>query len=183
MAAGALVYGVHPDPLRYFDALLPPNIRAASIGAIYEWRDPVIASEIGARLAREPSAALAIDYGHAASSIGETLQAVREHAYADPLEVPGDTDLTAHVDFAALARTMERAGARAHGPVEQGIFLHGLGIAERARMLKARATPQQAEAVDTALERLTGDKDAMGRLFKVAAFSHRDLVSLPGFDT
>ena len=75
--------------------------------------------ELGRRLADDGGAALVIDYGHAESAVGETLQAVGQHAYADPLTAPGDIDLTAHVDFQALARAVEAMGANGFGPIEQ----------------------------------------------------------------
>ena len=71
-------------------------------------------------MAREGGAALIIDYGHAESAPGDTLQAVGGHAFADPLAAPGEVDLTAHVDFAALALAAESMGARVHGPVDAG---------------------------------------------------------------
>ena len=61
---------------------------------------PTLAARIEA-----PLAALFIDYGHARPGFGDTLQAVRGHRFADPLEAPGEADLTAHVDFADLDAT------------------------------------------------------------------------------
>ena len=88
---------------------------------------------------RNDGAALIVDYGHAQQGLGETLQAVAGHSFADPLQAPGEADLTAHVDFAALAHCAEIIGARIHGPVSQRDFLHRLGIDKRAAALKARA--------------------------------------------
>jgi SAM-dependent MidA family methyltransferase len=122
-----------------------------------------------------------VDYGHVQSSLGETLQAVRGHAYADPLADPGLVDLTAHVDFAALAHAGTAAGARVSGPLHQGEFLRRLGIKQRAARLKANATPQQAAAIEAALARLTAP-DQMGDLFKVLAIADAKLGALPGFD-
>ena len=83
-----------------------------------------VALELGRRIARSGGAALIIDYGHAQDAFGDTLQAVRDHAFADPLAEPGEADLTAHVDFAALAARRATSTARAsHGPVAQGEFL------------------------------------------------------------
>ena len=80
-----------------------------------------------------------IDYGHTESGLGETLQAVGQHAFADPLTVPGSLDLTAHVDFQSLARAVEAMGATRFGPIEQSQFLRRLGIEQRAAALKAKA--------------------------------------------
>ncbi len=139
-----------------------------------------IARELASRLARAPGAALIIDYGHAETAAGETLQAVRGHEFADPLKDPGEADLTAHVDFAALTRAAREAGAEVHGPVSQGRFLLALGIAQRAEGLKSGATPRQQEAIEAALKRLIAPSE-MGNLFKVMGLSRGGGPSLPGF--
>jgi SAM-dependent MidA family methyltransferase len=178
-----LVFALNPAPARGLDNLLPPSIRGAPAGAVFEWRSDAIVRELAGRVAREGGAALVIDYGHVASAVGETLQAVAAHRFVHPLAAPGESDLTAHVDFAALGRAAASAGARPHGPVTQGAFLHGLGIEARARRLKQRATPAQAAEVDVALARLTGSgQDQMGELFKAMAFADPQLSALPGFD-
>ncbi len=149
--------------------LVPPPLAAAALGSVVEL-SPVsgtIAAEIGARLRAQGGAALIVDYGYAGPAVGDTLQAVRGHAPADPLATPGEADLTAHVDFAALAAA---AGVAAWGPVGQGEFLRSLGIDARAAALKRRATPVQAEAIDAAVARLT-EGQAMGILFKVMALT------------
>lgn len=129
-----------------------------------------LAGEIGRRLARQGGAALLIDYGHARSALGESLQALRDGRPADPLAAPGAADLTAHVDFQALAEAAEAAGARAHGPVEQGAFLRALGIEARAEGLARKATPTQRRALAAAVDRLTAPTQ-MGSLFKVLALT------------
>ncbi|HEX2553654.1 MAG TPA: SAM-dependent methyltransferase [Microvirga sp.] len=131
------------------------------------------------RLVRDGGAALVIDYGYWGPAFGDTLQALKAHAFADPLAEPGEADLTAHVDFHHLARAAAAAGAVVHGPLAQGDFLRGLGIEVRAQALKARATPEQAQAVEAGLRRLT-DPEGMGELFKVLAISHPGLPPLPG---
>jgi NADH dehydrogenase [ubiquinone] 1 alpha subcomplex assembly factor 7 len=181
--AGALAFALHPDPIPGFAAIMPAGLAGAPAGAVYEWRSGDVVAEIARRVARNGGAALALDYGHVDGALGETLQAVGRHAFADPLATPGAVDLTAHVDFAALARTAERAGARTHGPVAQGAFLRRLGIEARATTLRATATAAQAADIDAALARLTGTgHDAMGELFKAIALADRALGALPGFD-
>jgi NADH dehydrogenase [ubiquinone] 1 alpha subcomplex assembly factor 7 len=105
------------------------------VGSLYEWRSDTIALEIGRRV-RTDGAALIIDYGHAWYGLGETLQAVAGHSFTDPLRSPGEADLTAHVDFAALAQSAEIIGGRIHGPISQRDLLRGLGIDNRAAALK-----------------------------------------------
>ena len=136
--------------LPHFDATLPRELRMAPDGSIYEWRSDTIGFDVGKRV-RDDGVALFIDYGHARQGLGETLQAVAGHAFADPLQAPGDADLTAHVDFAALALSADIIGARSHGPVSQRDFLSRLGIDKRAAALKKRASPEQAAKIDAAL--------------------------------
>jgi SAM-dependent MidA family methyltransferase len=103
---------------------------------------------------------------------------VRAHAHADPLADPGEADLTAHVDFGALARAA--AGVRAHGPVGQGALLRALGIEARVAALAARATPAQAEQLRSGAARLT-DATAMGDLFRALALVAPDWPQPAGF--
>ncbi|WP_424363549.1 class I SAM-dependent methyltransferase [Methylocystis parvus] len=143
-----------------------------------------IMSEIAARLVREGGALLLIDYGYTETSLGDSLQAIAKHAYVDPLAAPGEADLTAHVDFAALARAARAAGAKVMGPVTQAHFLVQLGIERRAQALVNRATEEQAQAIADAFDRLTGTQDPrrhMGALFKVMAVTHPDMPDMPGF--
>ncbi|HEB79482.1 MAG TPA: class I SAM-dependent methyltransferase, partial [Rhodospirillales bacterium] len=110
----------------------------------------------------------------------ETLQAVKRHAYHDVLKDPGEADITAHVDFSALAFAAGKGGARVHGPVTQVEFLENLNIGARAEALIANATPEQAEEIRTALRRLTHEEE-MGNLFKVMALTAPGLPHPPGF--
>jgi NADH dehydrogenase [ubiquinone] 1 alpha subcomplex assembly factor 7 len=157
-------------------------LRDAPAGALIEVRQDRPIAILAERIARHGGAALLIDYGHTRSGFGDTLQAVRDHKFADPLADPGEADLTTQVDFAALARTAIRAGARAHGPLSQGEFLRRLGIEARAARLQQAATPRQAGNIDAALTRLTAP-DQMGELFKVLALTDPGLGLPPGFDT
>jgi SAM-dependent MidA family methyltransferase len=143
-----------------------------------------IMRDIAARLVAQGGVLLVIDYGYTQTALGETLQAVSRHAYVDPLEAPGEADLTTHVDFAALARAATAAGAKVQGPVTQSAFLRQLGVVERAEALKKRATSEQRAEIDIALARLIGAGDPkrdMGELFKVIAVTHPDMPFLPGF--
>jgi NADH dehydrogenase [ubiquinone] 1 alpha subcomplex assembly factor 7 len=126
-----------------------------------------IIREISARIAAQGGAALVVDYGHVESGMGETLQALSKHQYANPLENPGEYDITAHVDFGTLKKVAEESVAVA-GPVTQGEFLRVLGIGARAQTLCEKATDAQREDIMSALKRLTAIKE-MGQLFKVMA--------------
>jgi NADH dehydrogenase [ubiquinone] 1 alpha subcomplex assembly factor 7 len=158
---------------------------AASQGRIVEISPKArdIVRAVAGRIAGEGGALLLIDYGYSETQLGETLQAMRNHHFVDPLEAPGECDLTAHVDFAALSREAESAGARVHGPISQAEFLFALGIAERAQMLKRKASPAHVEAIDTAFVRLTDrtEPTSMGELFKVMTITPKDIGPIPGF--
>ena len=176
-----LVLALHPDPILNFPAMLPANLGTAPIGAIFEWRSDALVTDIAGRLVEHGGAALIVDYGHAGSALGETLQAVGSHSFADVLERPGEVDLSAHVDFAALGNAAMRAGARVLGPVTQRQFLRELGIETRAAMLETAAGARAAE-IDAALARLTeAGPRGMGELFKVLALADPKLGALPGF--
>jgi NADH dehydrogenase [ubiquinone] 1 alpha subcomplex assembly factor 7 len=179
--SGALVLTVAGDPLPDLAPKLPPVVANARIGETFEWRPRKFAIEIGRRAAAG-GAALIIDYGHVNSATGDTLQAVRLHRYANPLALPGLTDLTAHVDFEALGKAAQEAGARVHGPMEQGAWLKGVGIEARAAILRANAPLSKRADIAAAVERLTGTgPDQMGSLFKVIGFSAPAITRLPGF--
>ncbi len=141
-----------------------------------------IARDVGARLARGQGAALFIDYGHAVTGIGETLQALRAHKPVNPLDDPGEVDITAHVDFASVSRAAAAAGAAVYGPVDQGDFLNALGLQRRAQTLQERASPQMVEEIGGAALRLAGKREGeMGALFKVLAITPRSASMPPGF--
>ena len=181
-ADGNLAIGIAHDPLSNFEATLPRGLRLSPDGSIYEWRSDNFAFELGRRM-RDGGAALLIDYGHAWYGLGETLQAVSGHGYVDPLTAPGDVDLTAHVDFAALGERAESIGARVHGPVAQRDWLRRLGIDKRAATLKAHAPYGKALEIDQTLSRLTaGGARGMGELCKVIAVADPKLNPLPGFE-
>jgi SAM-dependent MidA family methyltransferase len=114
---------------------------------------------------QQPLLALFIDYGPAELAYGDTLQAVRRHAYVDPLSHPGEADLTAHVQFAAFASKARAAGFATHGPMPQAEFFGRLGMAERAARLMA-ASPAWAQQIETGVQRLLAPS-GMGGRFKV----------------
>lgn len=168
----------------FVEVALPRGAEAlpgvAPEGAILERCEPA-RSLIATLAARPRLAALFVDYGHA-GGFGDTLQAVAGHATGlDPLAGPGSRDLTAHVDFAALAEAAREAGAAAFGPIPQGILLQRLGLATRAAML-AQARPRLARDILSGAERLLAP-ERMGRLFKALAVCDPALGVPPGFET
>jgi SAM-dependent MidA family methyltransferase len=108
------------------------------------------------------------------------LQALRDGRPADPLADPGTADLTAHVDFQALAEAARSQGCAAWGPLKQGDFLARLGLFQRAASL-ATSNPDHANALRDAADRLAAPS-RMGQLFKALAITHPAVPPPPGFE-
>jgi SAM-dependent MidA family methyltransferase len=181
---GKLRFGLNPIPVHGIAESLPARLRSAPNGSVLERRKLGCLRELASRIARSSGAALIVDYGERQTKLGNTLQAVREHEFADPFELPGETDLTSLVDFEVLGAVTKEEGARVFGPIGQGVFLRRLGIEPRAQRLKKRADAKTCADIDTALARLVGESPRqMGDLFKVLVFSHPNLPIPPGFDS
>jgi SAM-dependent MidA family methyltransferase len=159
---------------------IPPRLRRAPDGVVIEVG--AVAAGIMAGLARriavDGGALLAIDYGYAETALGDSFQAVRAHAPVDPLARPGEADLTAHVDFEALARVAAAAGARVYGPIGQGDFLLRLGIEERAGRLGADKDEATRARLVGEVARLVAPAE-MGTLFKALVVATPGLVPAP----
>lgn len=178
----ALQFGLAPHKVP--DRIVPTSFEHATFGAISETSPESlrIANALGERIKMQGGAALVIDYGYDKPGTGETLQAMRGHTYVEALSGLGESDLTAHVDFAALGDAARFGGAAAYGPVRQRDFLLGLGILERTAILMRQATLEQALALESGTARLTDESPTgMGALFKVMAIAQRGLPAPPGF--
>jgi NADH dehydrogenase [ubiquinone] 1 alpha subcomplex assembly factor 7 len=176
LGEGRLAFGLAPDPVP--PSLLPAPLRNGENGAVIETCPALatLAETLAVRAADAPLAGLFIDYGHTISAHGETLQAVKDHRFVDPLAAPGEADLTAHVDFEALAGAAAAAGLTASVALPQRDFLFRLGLAERAETL-ALANPATFEAIRTAAERLVDPAPTgMGALFKAMVVHSPDLL-------
>jgi SAM-dependent MidA family methyltransferase len=137
-----------------------------------------IAQILGQRIADHGGAALIIDYGDW-RSFGDTFQALENHAPTDPFAKPGQADLTAHVDFEALAHA---AAAAAHSSLTpQGLFLERLGITQRAQALAQSLRGEALTAHVAAHRRLTHPEE-MGSLFKTLALFPKGATPPPGLD-
>jgi len=160
---------------------VPMHLRHVDPGGIIESCPTArkLMRALARRLHDQGGAMLVIDYGYDGGAHGDTLQAVHAHAYADPFARPGVSDLTAHVDFSALAGSARAAGTHVAGPVEQGQWLVALGLSDRAAIL-ARNAPRRAEEIGAAYRRLT-DPGEMGELFKVMAVTGRRWPEPGGF--
>lgn len=156
---------------------------SAPEGTVLETCEParVFVAALAQRLAEHQGAALLLDYGPERSTPGDSLQALAGGKPADPFGPPGSADLTAHVDFAALAGVARGHGAGAQGPVPQGLFLARLGLFQRTGRLAHGQPPGRAAALVDAAKRLA-EPARMGRLFKALAVTHHDCPVLPGFE-
>ncbi|MGF1610988.1 MAG: class I SAM-dependent methyltransferase [Kiloniellales bacterium] len=178
---GNLCFGLAP-PSPATALLIPPAMRDAPDGAVAEISPAALGllRDIARRLVRHGGAALIIDYGAERPSGRPTLQAVRRHQPQAVLLRPGEADLTAHVDFGALAAEARAAGAAALGPVPQGAFLRAIGLEARAAALTRGASDAQARDIAAAVERLTAPA-LMGTLFQALAMTGTGLPSPAGF--
>ncbi|MHB1083922.1 MAG: class I SAM-dependent methyltransferase [Thiobacillus sp.] len=129
---------------------------------------------------------LMIDYGfgereyyHPQRHMGTLRAHYRHHALDDPFYLPGLCDLTAHVDFSALAQASVAAGLDLMGYASQASFLLNAGLTD----LLMQVSPTDAAAYlpqANAVQRLISPAE-MGDLFKVIAFSTGDIAPLAGF--
>ena len=160
---------------------IPESPGDAGQGAVYEVSpaSTALAEDISSHIAAQGGAALIVDYGHNGAGFGETLQALAKHKPAPLLEAPGSADLSAHVDFLALAARARSAGAEVYGPTGQGDFLEDLGLVHRAEQLCIK-NPNSAEDIRRAVARLVTPEE-MGTLFKALAIVPKNAPKPPGF--
>jgi len=165
------------------EQIIPSALHRAVPGCIVEIcpTGDYIMEEIAEHINRCGGAALIIDYGYDQHNCGDSLQAVKNHQYANILQDPGDHDLTAHVNFCRLKEIALKCGTKAYGSIGQGKFLKSLGIRERAKSLCVNASDDQKKNIRSALHRLTAE-DEMGTLFKVMAVTEVGLAAIAGFE-
>ena len=169
-------------PAGFVDLPAEPRPEATTDGDVVEISEPghAFVQNLAARFRRHPGVALFLDYGPEISASGDSLQALRAGRPVEPWVEPGTADLTAHVDFSALARTASQSGCDIQGPVPQGIFLARLGLFQRTDRLARTQTPAGALRLIESAKRLA-EPDRMGRLFKAMAVCHQGCPALPGF--
>lgn len=163
---------------------MPGMPQGAQADSVFETCAPAgeIIAEIARRYEEHKGRALIIDYGHGRSGYGDTLQAMKDHQYWPVLDEPGEVDVTAHVDFAALARRARMAEIRADGPIRQADFLERLGLKVRLEAIEIGITDEEKrETIRKGALRLV-DRQAMGELFKVLALSPAGSTAPPGFE-
>ena len=161
---------------------LPPA-DACAAGAVVEICEAAaaLALDLAKSLVANGGRALVIDYGYFGSLSGDTLQAVRRHKFWPVLSSPGKADITAHVDFEALARAAIDAGASAWGPVAQGVLLARLGLEARVARLMMGKSEADSEEIARGARRLTAPEE-MGAVFKAMCLSAPTLPAPAGFE-
>lgn len=160
-----------------------PDPASIAPGAIYETGEAAeaLADEIALSLKEHGGRALIIDYGHLNGGAGDTLQAVCRHAYWPVLASPGRADITAHVNFEALAKAAFNAGAAAHGPIAQGEFLSRLGLPMRLQRLSFGKSAEETADIFAGAHRISSPAQ-MGELFKALSISAPGLPDPEGFN-
>ncbi|WP_170466685.1 class I SAM-dependent methyltransferase [Ruegeria arenilitoris] len=139
-----------------------------------------ILTVVAGRIATHGGAALIVDYGDW-HSLGDTFQALQSHDRVDPLAAPGQSDLTAQVDFEPLALAARAAGCAHTRLTPQGVFLERLGITARAQALAAPLGGSELESLVAAHRRLT-HPDEMGNLFKTLGLYPSYAAPPPGLE-
>jgi SAM-dependent MidA family methyltransferase len=183
--------GLQDDSCVLVERPAPPDLLAAvteierEVGVLHEG----YASEIGFEARAwttsvgdwlKQGVVLAIDYGfprreyyHPQRLMGTIMCHYRHHAHADPFWLPGLNDLTAHVDFSAMAEAAHASGLEVYGYTSQAHFLLNCGLIERLG-------ESHAPASSAAAHRLLSEAE-MGELFKVLAIGRGVEVPLLGF--
>ncbi len=137
---------------------------------------------------KQGGVSLFVDYGFTHNVAGDTMQAIKNQAYCNIFDTPGEADITTHVNFSEISQTALEQNMTVHEPVSQGGWLQRLGISIRFEQLMKNGTEMQRRDIDAAMKRLIGKgekssdrKQSMGELFKVIAFSSNPDIELAGF--
>lgn len=175
-ADGRLQFGTDPQEAIPDQGRFP----GATPGHIDEMQDHTqVLHELAKHAGSNQVAALFVDYGHIASTLGDTLQAVRQHRHEHPLTSPGEADITCQVDFQEFSETACAVGLAVDGPITQAELLSALGVTQRASRLMS-ANPGRAAEIEAGVARLLSPT-GMGTRFKALGLRSPALPPLPGF--
>ncbi|KAL2915835.1 hypothetical protein HK105_204536 [Polyrhizophydium stewartii] len=170
-----LVVDLDEDPgsPRHFRFVLAPTATKASVSLLKGSLDrlshvqigerveiapdvDLFSSQIASRIQADGGAALLIDYGRN-HVVDDSLRGIRQHQFVHPLTSPGECDLSADVDFSAIAHA--------------GLFLERMGIGARVvALLKVAGSTKERKAIVAEFERLV-DPNAMGEAYKIQAIT------------
>ena len=177
---GALSFGLGPIAEQPALSHRVEDTRDGDLIEVCEAAAPITIA-IAERITNHGGVALIIDYGDW-RSLGDTLQALRDHAPCDPLATPGMADLTTHVDFEALCGAAQSVGCAFSRLTPQGVFLERLGITDRARALAEPLTGAALENLVATHRRLTHPEE-MGNLYKVLGLYPATATPPPGLQS
>ena len=138
-----------------------------------------VAETLQGVFSQTPGRALFIDYGPADSTPQDSLRAYQAGVQIDPLEAPGETDLTCDVDVSRLCRLAKAQGLLVQGPVSQSQFLLSLGAEARLNQL-VKSQPKQADALYESVRKLVDPAD-MGVRFQVVCLSSENAMPAAAF--
>ncbi|KAE9630534.1 class I SAM-dependent methyltransferase [Parasedimentitalea maritima] len=176
---GQLAFGLGPSTPQPALDHRQHDTQDGDLVEICEAAAPILAT-VAQRISKHGGAALIVDYGDW-RALGDTLQALRSHKSTDTLDDPGQADLTAHVDFEALAQVAQTAGCAYSRVTPQGVFLERLGITTRAQTLAKQLNGPALDNLIAAHQRLTHPEE-MGNLFKVLGLYPDQTTPPPGLN-
>jgi len=140
-----------------------------------------IVEQLSEYIAKHNGTALIVDYGHATTKTGLTLQGIAKHKFVDPFSQPGQVDLSAYVDFAALQRGVHKS-ATSFGPITQADFLFAMGIDARLiSLLQNTEDVDEANSLIQAYKTMTQPNE-MGTRFKVMSIFSKATPAPTGFE-
>ena len=138
-------------------------------------------SKIGEFLRKNNGIAIFIDYGYV-SGYGNTLQAIKNHKFVNPLDLPGEVDLTAHVNFSQIIYSAIKNNMDYFGPISQRKFFIKMGALKRLEiLLETLKNRKDKNNLELGIKRII-EKDQMGELFKVIALAPKNKLIPEGFD-
>lgn len=120
------------------------------------------------------------EYYHVQRNQGTLMCHYQHRTHPDVFVYPGLQDITAHVDFTAMADAALESGLKVIGYTNQVSFLMGAGLIELAALNDESEVKQQMETASQ-IKKLTLPHE-MGELFKVIGFSKNCDISLPAFE-
>ena len=194
VGAGDADAGKGESPIRWVARTADPELAAAVHALGLQFDGTSYRSEVSFQasawvqsLAEEldQGVVLLIDYGfreaeyyHPDRTQGTLMCHYQHRAHPDPFYEPGEQDITAHVDFTAIALAAKHAGFDLAGYATQGAFLLSTGLLEQ---IPLDATVKQQLELAQQIKKLTLPHE-MGELFKVLALSKNYAFSLSGFN-
>lgn len=130
---------------------------------------------------QDEGAALVVDYGPSSEIPENTLRGIYQHKFVSPFYKPGEVDLSVDVDFQNL-KNLTEAVCNVYGPIQQGDWLHNIGIGYRVdQLLKKNANDEEMQDKIYGAYRRLVDDDQMGKVYKFMALLPKGAQKPIGF--